>query len=195
MEANTIDYSSAANSFINFTGHGTFDFTPSADSFMITSGAATGLYGSMTGVYTIGNITTVGLDSSAPVTGSGLFEITDAQGDVFSANLTWVNINQLGTGGYLNTVGTVNLTDISYSGSNSALLALADDGSGIDVLSFQFIPAVSLASLKDSQHDTSFSGSLTGIPQPAPSPDGGSTVALLGAATLMIGCARRKLRR
>jgi hypothetical protein len=187
VSALVITYSSEVNSFIDFDGAGNFNFTPSANSFHITSGTAAGLLGDMSGTFSIGAITTSGGMSTAPVTGTGTFVIHDGSSDL-TGTLVWVSIGQLGTFDGLNITGNVNLTGITYSGSNADLLAMAAVGSGIDTLSFQFTTTVSLADLTTSSHDTSFSGSIE-------VPDGGLTVATLGFALVSVEGFRRKLRK
>lgn len=174
-----VDYANTTGSFIQFDGSGNFTFTPNANNFRVTSGTAAGLVGEITGVYSIGAISVVGPLSSASVTGSGQFIIHDGAFD-FTAALSWIDISQNGTGGALNSIGTVNVTAISYAGSNADLLALMANGFAYNVLTFQFAPAVDLAVLKTQPNQTSFSGTVTTAA--ASVPDGGTTVILLGAA-------------
>src|SRR5438477_2226888 len=135
----TIDYSSTVNSSIHFDGANHFDFLPAANSFHVDSGTAAGLLGDMAGSYSIGDITTFFGVSLAPVTGAGTLVIHDGAFDL-SGNLVWSTIVQLGSGDFLNVSATVNLTGITYGGVNPDLLALVTAGSGMDVLSFQFVP-------------------------------------------------------
>jgi len=184
-----IDYSNTTGSSINFDGSGNFTFNPSANSFILTSSSAAGLLGDISGTFNIGTITTSGALSSAPVSGTGELVIHDGASN-FKATLQWVDIMQLGTGGTLNDQGTVSLTGISYGGTNPDLLALLNAGSGINVLTFQFAPAVSLSDLASSAHSTSFSGSIFG---PQVVPDGGMTATLLGLALSGLALVRRSL--
>jgi len=186
-QALQIDYSSNPNSFIVFPGDTTFQFSPAVSQFTVTDGTASGLLGEITGIYTIGTITTVGGVSSAPVTGTGTFVIHDGAFNLVGT-LTWVNIVQIGSGLTLNVQGSANLTNITYGGSNADLLALAAAGSGSNTLTFQFVPAVSLVALRNGPgpNQTSFSGSI------GPSvPDGGTTVALLGLGLAAVEGVRR----
>jgi len=164
--AQALDYASTVNSFISFPGDTTFSFSPTADNFIVTTGTASGLSGEITGTFTIGTITTVGNVSTAPVTGTGGFLVHDGA-FTFSASLVWINVSQIGTGGVLNLDGSVNLTGITYGGSNPDLMALAAAGSGLNALTFQFVPAVSLATLRNGPgpYSTSFSGSVA-VPEP-----------------------------
>ncbi len=187
VKAVSFDYSNTVGSSIAFAGDGTFSFTPALDNFKVTTGGASGFLGDITGTFTIGAITTLGPLSTAPVTGTGALLIDDGGGFSLTAILTWVDIQQLGTGGSLNFGGAVNLTGITYGGSNSALVALAAAGSGIDVLSFQ-TSGLSLATLASSPHQSSFSGTIVSVP------DGGATIGLFGFALLGIGVIGRKIK-
>jgi len=184
----SFSYSSTVGSFISFPGDTTFSFTPAVDNFQVTSGAASGFLGEITGTFTIGTISTIGSLSTAPVTGTGGFVISDGTFDL-TATLTWADIQQLGGGGSLNVGGVVNLTSVTYSGSNPALKALATAGAGIDVLSFQFTPPVSLATLSNGPgpNQTSFSGAVS-------APDGGTTAGLLSFALLGVEVMRRRIK-
>jgi hypothetical protein len=188
-QAVAFTYSNTPNSFINFPGDGTFSITPSLNNFQVTSGTASGFMGEITGVFSIGTITTVGSLSSAPVTGTGAFDISDGTFDL-TGTLNWLDIQQIGTGNSLDILGQVNLTGITYGGTNPDLVALATVGSAIDTLSFQFTPAVSLSTLKNGPgpNQTSFSGNVATVP------DGGSTVGLLGLALLGVGFIRKRIK-
>jgi len=187
-EAVTFDYSSTVSNFITFAGDTTFSFTAAPDTFKVTSGSASGFFGDITGTFTMGAVTTVGPLSTASVSGTGSLSITDSHGFTLNATLTWADIQQLGTGSSLNVNGAVNLTGITYGGTNSDLVSLAKSGSAVDVLSFQFNPTVTLASLKGSSNQTSFSGTI------AAAPDGGATICLLGLGLLAIGTIGRKIK-
>jgi len=158
-------YSNTANSFIQFNGDSTFTFTPSSNNLKITDGTATSLLGELTGTYTIGAVTTAGGVSSAPVSGTGTFVVHDGINDL-TATVIWIDIQDGGTGDSLNVQGTVNLTGITYAGSNPDLLALKNAGSGINVLAFQFLPALSLDSLKTSFAQNSFNGTVATVQAP-----------------------------
>jgi len=166
FSAQALDYASTVNSSIVFPGDATFSFSPTANNFIVTTGTASGLTGEITGTFTIGTITTNGNVSTAPVTGTGGFLVHDGA-FTLSASLVWINVSQNGTGGVLNLDGSVNLTGITYGGSNPDLMALANAGSALNALSFQFVPAVSLATLRNGPgpYSTSFSGSVA-VPEP-----------------------------
>jgi len=183
--AQALDYSSTVNSFISFPGDTTFSFSPTADNFLVTTGSASGLLGEITGTFTIGTITTNGTVSTAPVTGTGGFLIHDGA-FTLSASLVWINVSQNGTGGVLNLDGSVNLTGITYGGSNPDLMALASAGSALNALSFQFVPVVSLATLRNGPgpNSTSFSGSVA-VPEP-----GTAALIVLGLGVLTAAMVR-----
>jgi hypothetical protein len=153
----TFNYANTPGSFIQFNGDSTFTFTPSVNNFSITSGTAVNLLGEVTGTYTIGAVTTAGGVSSAPVTGTGTFVVHDGGNDL-TATLVWVDIQQGGVGGSLNVGGTVNLSGVTYAGSNPDLVALKNAGSGINVLAFQFVPFISLDALKNTVASNAFNG-------------------------------------
>ena len=188
----SFNYANTAGSAISFPGDGTFTFTPGTDNFEVTSGSANAFLGEFTGSFTIGAITVNGGQSLAPVTGTGQMVIHAPDGNL-TANLEWVDIQQIGAGGSLNTVGAVNLTGITYTGSNVDLAALAADGSGGNVLSFQFATIIPLGDLKTgtSTKTTSFSGTIASTSVP----DGGFAVGLLGLALLGLGGLRMTLKR
>ena len=152
-------YSNTTNSFIQFAGDNTFTFTPNSNSLQISDGTAISLLGEITGTYTIGAVTTAGGVSTASVTGTGTFVIHDGVND-FTATVIWIDIQQGGSGDSLNVAGTVNLTGITYAGSNPDLLALKNAGTGINVLAFQFLPPLSLDSLKTVPARNSFNGTV-----------------------------------
>lgn len=188
VNAVSFDISSVPGSAIAFDGAGNFSFTPAspAANFEVDTGTAAGLLGSIGGSFAIGAITTVGPTSTAPVTGSGTFTIIDG-GTPLTATIDWDEMSQTGTGSTLNVNGVVNLTSIAYAGSNPDLVTLFGDASGYAVVTFQFIPSKSLASMKTTKASTSFSGSITSTP------DGGATAGLLGATLMgMAAVARRR---
>lgn len=192
VQAVSFNYASTVGSTIDFDGMTHFTFSPVTNNFQIANGSAAGFLGQMTGTFTIGTITTIGGVSTASVSGSGTFVIHDSVSMTdLTATLTWVDITQNGTGDNLNITGTVNLTGITYTGSNADLVALRNAGSGANVLSFQFIPAVTLAELRNGPgpHSTSFSGTVATLP------DGGTTVALLGLALTGLEGLRRRMKK
>lgn len=160
--------------------HRDFVITASDDSLL------TGLTGNITGLFTIGPITTEILGGGvvyeyAPVSSTGAtFSITDDDGYTLTATLVWNLISttdrRASTGG-LNGDAIVNLTDFSaYAGSNSRLHWLAST-EGILTIDFGFSPdGKSLSELvADGVYPhpvTAYSGDATfyvlaAIPEPA----------------------------
>ena len=196
----TIDYSNSPGSTIRFDPTdgcgsgivGCFDFTPSANNIEITSGTANTFSGSISGLFGVGSIVPLGAGAeTADVISSigGGLSIDDGS-NILTADLTWIDIFTFGTVGGLNTQGTANLTNISYSGSNSDLvdLATANGGVGFQTATFQFISPTSLTELFETggTKETSFSGSISAVPVPA-------AVWLFGSGLLgMAGIARRQ---
>jgi hypothetical protein len=182
-------YSSENNSFIVFDGASNFEFTPAVNNFKVTSGSAAGALGEITGTYTIGAISVFGPVKTAPVSGVGAFTIHDGSGFDLTGTLSWVNITQNGTGGNLNTVGNVNLTGVTYGGSNADLVALKNNTTAYNTLSFSFVPAVDLENLKNGpgSNSTSFSGTVT-----SNVPEGGLSLVMLGLALSSLAVVRRK---
>jgi hypothetical protein len=185
----SFDYASLPGSSISFAGDSTFTFS-AAPNFSVTDGSASGLQGTIAGSFTIGAVTSNFGLSTAPISGMGSFTILDGA-TPFLADLTWTNMSQFGTGSTINYSGSINLTNISYSGTNADLVVLANDGVGINVLTFQFSPAVSLANLKTQAHTTSFSGSISSV---SSVPDSGASIALLGSALVAMGLIGRRRR-
>jgi hypothetical protein len=190
-KAYSFSYASTARSAIVFPGNHTFHFSPATNNFVVTSGTAAGDLGQITGTFTIGTIThPLPGESYATVTGTGTFVIHDGLNNL-TATLTWVDVTQIGTSGTLNIGGQVNLTNITYTGTNHDLVALRNVGSASDTLDFTFNPAVPLGVLRNGpgSHSTSFSGTVSYFV-----PDGGSAVALLGIALVGVGGIGRMFR-
>ena len=119
-----------------------FSFPPdgsNARDFSISnsgSGDLDGLFGSITGTFTIGPITVNGSRQQAAVSGIGQFSIYDSAGLAITADLIWVDIltrtNPATTLGKLDTLGTVNLTNFSgYTGSNARLQSFAGNSGDV----------------------------------------------------------------
>ena len=188
-----IDYASAPGGLIVFPGDSTFHFT-AGDNLQIVTGTASGFLGSVQGTFTIGPVTVLipGLVERADVSGFGTFTIHDPANGDLTSTIEWLTIGQIGGSGALNFQANVNMTNITYSGTNPDLVALATAGSAVNVLSFQFttaIPLTVLANHTGGDITNSFSGTIVSVP------DGGATVMLLGAALGVLGIARRALKR
>jgi len=159
------------------TNEGNFAFQITNHSGNTTPGTgAKFLLGDITGTYNIGPITTSGnTEEAAIAAGVGAthqFSITDANNAVFLADVNWIKIRTTGVGGTINADGEVNLSNVSYSGSNADLQQLLSEVSpnrGVATISFQLTSSASLAGLTSgsSSTTTSFSGSVSSVPAPS----------------------------
>lgn len=186
-DAIVLNFANLPGTEINFNDGG-FAFTSNGngDQFDIVSqmggvGDSIGLDGYIaeTGPFMIGSIssqnTIIGTIESASVSGAGVFNIVDGSSLNLTGTIQWNNITTFGAAGGLDLTGTVNLTGISYSGSNSDLLALASAGSATDIISFQFASEESLTQLAAANNlYTSYAGTIAAVPEPG-------TLTLLGA--------------
>ena len=186
------NFSSLGTALIAFDGSGSaLSFSPDAATgydFQIGSSSLPGLVG-YTGViagnFTIGQVTSFGMGffqgEDATVTGSGRLSIFDGSNPPLTADITWNTVATLGTEGVLNSIGTPNLSNFAYSGSNPVLTQLAGASGGTVAASFQFLPTESLGNLAagGGTNATTFSGSLEAIPENQ------NTVAILGGLVLL----------
>jgi len=107
-----------------------------------------GLEGNIGGTFEIGTPSAPvafpgGWVETAPITTvGGSFSITDLNGDVFSATLSFDSLTMVhmssGDGGLLTTEATVTLTNLTYTGSNASLQALRDSHNNDVTISFTF---------------------------------------------------------
>ena len=181
------DFSSETDATIQFIGTGDkieFPNTSTYD-FVITTATSPnlgGLKGNIGGTFFVGPITTIGvLEMASVTTTDGTFSVDDGAATL-TADLEWTDIfvYQELIGG-LNATGVSNLSNISYSGSNSDLLDIKNGSDQTVVLTFQFSPLTknSLAELMtDGEvNSTSYSGSVSSVPEP-------SSCVLLGMGVL-----------
>jgi hypothetical protein len=207
----TLGLSSVQDATIQFTGTGsqaTVNFAngPSGNSFAITTvdgstgGSPAGLFGTITGSFTY---SAVGLPTDGPLqtaslSGSGVLTIGPTGGPALTADIVGIDIFSFGaTGGFNGISSAVNLSNVSYSGSNVALLQLRDEaaaGGGIASISYQFGSPKSLTALAAAgQTTTTYSGTITTVPVPVPEP-GAMGLALSGVAILGLCSYRRRSR-
>jgi hypothetical protein len=191
----TLNFQNLNGTVVSFAGDSTFSFT-STNGYQFSISSVTGGVGDSVGLngfvapggpFTIGTITTSGSIQSAPVTGTGTLHITDALATDLTGTIEWVDITTIGVGGIVNLSGTLNLTSINYPGANSDLGALAAAGSASDVVTFQFVPAQTLTQLANTGGQTSYSGTIVSIPEPA-----SVTLVVVGLMGLLAFCHRRK---
>ncbi len=197
------DFASEAGSSIEFNGtNRTFEFpTTSPYDFVITTAASPtlgGLQGNIGGTFTVGTITTtllggMELDQASVASAGGTFSVYDGS-NALTANLDWNNIDVFnGLIGGLNVEGAANLSNVTYSGSNSDLLGIRNGTDQTVVLTFQFSPVTerTLAELMTpgQVNSTSYSGSLSSVPEPS------SCMLLVTASLGLLTYARRRRRR
>jgi hypothetical protein len=199
----TLDLANLPTTEILFTGTGTganYRFTNdiTGSSFVITGSTngsdSIGDKGALSGIYSYTAVTTSGGVQSATVTGSGTLTIHDKVGPgVFTGTVAGVDIVTVGTGGTINSSATVNLSGVSYTGSGADLTNLKNDAilnGGTVAMTFTFIPAQTLNSLKHGSHHTSYSGTINASSTPEPST---FVVAGIGALGMIgFGLRRRK---
>jgi len=175
--AEIFNFSDANGASIQFNGSASsFQFVPNTGfQWSITSesggtGAANGLQGFFSGgPWSYGAITSIsGLYTANVSPTSATLTINDGAGHLATANVAWDQVATYGSAGYLNMSAVVNLSGMSYSGANVDLLNFFSSSAGILTLSFQFNPAMTLSQLTagSGPYITSFSGSLTSVPEP-----------------------------
>jgi hypothetical protein len=186
----TLDFSSTTDSEINFTPSG-FSFINTVSSANPTlhidsstgAGDSVGDLGSITGGPFV--ITSIS-GSTATVTGTGTLSIDDGHGHDLTGTVTWNTIGQIGTFNGLNVNGLLNLSTITYSGSQLDLQTLASYKTGVQTVGFSFaIPTPpgppSLAQLQAGGYNTSFSGQIFASTSVLPEP----TTVIAGALLLL----------
>ncbi len=208
----TFNFASTPGATIQFNGTGSsFQFNDSATPLYLGTqwqiGSESGGTGSATGLsgvvnnspFSYGPITTSvlvpGLDYEyANVTGPlGGLSINDGAGDFLTGNVDWIQVATYNYVGAINGQLIVNVTGLSYAGSNPDLLTLAADTPAAMSLTFQFAPGQTLSSLTSGTgpYMTSFSGSLSAVPEPST-----LTMAMLGLVVCgLVTVSRRPARK
>jgi hypothetical protein len=153
-------------------------------------GPALGLLGRFNGgPWSYGAITVSGVDQSANVTTpAGSFTIDDGSGYLATGSINWVQVTTHSYTGGVNAAATVNISGMTYTGPNTDLLALVAGGNGSVNLSFQFSPGETLTDLTTGSgpYATSYSGSLSAVPEPPTMIAGALLLLPFGASTLRI---------
>ncbi|WP_406695890.1 hypothetical protein V5E97_33330 [Singulisphaera sp. Ch08] len=221
----TLGLSSVENASIQFTGTGTgqstisFNNGSNGNSFAITTvagspgGSPAGLFGSIAGsfTYSVATIISIGALQIAPLGGSAVLSIGSAGGPALTATITGIALFSLGSsGGSDGLASLINLSNVSYSGSNIALLQLKNEataGGGVASISYQFGVPKNLTNLAAAgTTSTTFSGTVTTINSGsgttvdsgpvATVPEPGSLgMAFSGVALLSLGYYRQRRRR
>jgi hypothetical protein len=157
-----------------------FDFNITSCSNCVTALGNGSFYGHIddpnnnTSFWQMGTINSLGGGTEeAKVTGTGRFRINDGSGTCvggcdFSGDLTWDDIFSIGSGDGFNMNALVNVTNLSYAGTNADLLALLAAVSGKTTVSFTFASPMSLTALKAAGASTldAYSGQYTPTPEP-----------------------------
>lgn len=207
----TFNFASTPGATIQFNGtSSTFQFNNSATPLYVGTqwqigsenggtGSAIGLFGVVNNSpFSYGPITTIllpGLDYEyANVTGPlGGLSINDGAGGFLTGNVDWIQVATYNYVGAINGQLTVNVTGLSYAGSNPDLLTLAANAPAAMSLSFQFAPGQTLSSLSSGTgpYMTSFSGSLSVVPEPSALPMAMLGLVVCGLATVSRRHARK----
>jgi hypothetical protein len=184
-QALTLGFANDSHSAIQFNGNSTFDFARTAgnplDQFIITSsngaGDSVSDQGNITGLFTIGTVS----GGQAAVTGSGALTIYGPNAAAaLTGTIVWNTISY-DSSGTLNVSGILNLTGLSYSGSQLDLQAMAASGTAEEKVTFTFTDPLTLSQLKTSAVSTTYAGVIQSTP------DGGLTLLLLGIGLTVLG--------
>lgn len=185
----SIDFVGAPSNLVTFPNIGAFDFvvTRSDDSSL------DGLKGHITtGGFNVGMITITGGLQVAPVTGTGTVSIFDGL-DTLTADLQFDEISSFNNSVGLSFSTLVNLTNVSYSGSNAGLLAVLNSIDPALSIAATFVPNRPLTDLLTNNPGTittSYALAFSGHPVPEP-----STVALLTVGLGLVGFSVTRARR
>ncbi|MBX9600776.1 MAG: PEP-CTERM sorting domain-containing protein [Bryobacteraceae bacterium] len=186
-----VEFNGAARTFTFLDAPNGWDFTINYSD----DPALVGLKGKLDGTWTIGALTMMagGLET-APVIGTGTLIISDGANQLV-ANLTWNAIASFGGIIGLNPDLLPNITNITYSGSNSGLQELFRNSAATGILSLQLPDSPSLSRLLQNGTDrTTYSGLIVSPSQaeePVPEPSLAWGVALAGAAFAVYSRKRR----
>lgn len=189
----TVNFAANQSAYIEFFGADhAFQLVSDLDGtqWSITSeqggSSAVGLQGAINGgPFSYGPITTSlgGIMQSADVVGPLGQLVIDSPSGNLTGTINWEDITTIFTSvGIFNGTMAVNVSNLTYSGTNPDLQYLVQHQPGSFDLSFQFNPGRSLTDLSSGTggYDTSFSGSIAVVPEPAT-----LTLSLLGGLGLL----------
>jgi hypothetical protein len=188
-----MDFANTPGAHLSFDGHnGTFSFTPdtSGHEFQINNvsggtGSALGLFGTISGTFTIGMIA----NNEAAVTGSGVLTVLDGPHNL-TANISFLEIEKPNSLGVLNPDEHVNLSNVHYTGTNQDLSDFAGSLGPAGMLIF--FDSHTLAHLESGGQtiSTGFAGNLDPVV-----PEPGTMTIFLAAAPLVGGFWFKRRRR
>jgi hypothetical protein len=183
----TVQFNGSASSFNFNNGNNGYQWNVTSE---VGGAAALGLNASVNnGPFIYGPITTSGSVQYASVLGPlGNLVLNDGGANNLVGTVNWIDVATYGVGpGVLNATLDVNVSNISYSGSNPDLQFLVAHQPGSMDVSFQFATTSTLTELSTGTgpYLTSYSGSLSVVPEP-------STLALAGLGGLALLLRRRK---
>jgi len=182
-----VEFKGGPDKTVTFTKAGDgYDFVISQSDSL----AMMGIKGNITGTFSVGSIITVGSSlQTASLTGTGTFSLKDPSSQVLSATVVWNDIFTYGTGGGLNSAGTLNLSGWSYTGTFQPFLDIFGGQDRTVNIAFQFSPSKKLSTLMadGALNTTTYSGSFSMTPEPA-------TLALLASGLTVAVVLRRRRR-
>ena len=195
----TLDFANQPGDYIQFNGtNQTFSFSSATNGYQWTvtgpsGSSALGLFGSITSSvpFGYGPISTSlgGALEQATVTGPlGTLIINDGTGNL-KGSVNFIDVSTLFKAvGVFNAAVTVNVTGITYSGTNPDLQTIFNNQPATLDLSFQFSPGKDLIDLSTGggPFTTSYSGSISVVPEPA-----AMTLSIAGGLA-MLALRRRK---
>lgn len=179
------------------TGGGYAQWDVTSESGSAATGSAIGLNGNIdNGPFSYGPITVIGISQIATVIGPlGDLDISDGAGGLLKGIVNAVDIQTVGTvGGFINAFLSINLSDVTYSGSNPDLEYLPANQPGSVDLGFQFSPGMTLQQLSEGSggyDSTSYNGSIA-VPGVVPEPSSLVMSALGGLGAIGVGFRRWK---
>jgi hypothetical protein len=149
-------------------------------------GSGVGLTGDIDGAFTVGAVTVAGLQKSATLSGIGMLSIFDGVNSTLTGDVSFGSISTFFNFGAFNISSAVNLTNLSYSGANADLQALANDLTGVVQASFTAASSTSLSRLVGTGTQVgNYTGTIVGTPSaPVPEPSAALSFAL---GSLIVG--------